>query len=207
MYFILCDADVQLSRRFAGCPGGVWFSIFCDFCKPSAIPFTRSLHARLLILAHLMTSWISRVSPVSTCILRRASSFPLILVIVTALVPSSSRRFYISLFVLLGLMYSFRQIISPLGSRTSCCFGRLCLHLFSQVSVTANVGPERFLTTWSTFFIVYRQFAALPIPWRSSNFTPFNFPSPLCRFEVEDWYSGNGSRLKELLPGSARMQN
>jgi len=66
-----CDVDVQLSQqRFGrhpgdlGASGSPFLAIFTG--QLPFILFIWSLHARLLILAHLMTLWISRMSS-SSC--------------------------------------------------------------------------------------------------------------------------------------------
>jgi len=65
-----CNVDVQLSHQhFTGHPGGPGmpgFSSFMIFAsRLSSILFTWTLHVFLLILAHLLTSWILRISRMS----------------------------------------------------------------------------------------------------------------------------------------------
>jgi len=56
------DVDVQFSHRhFGGCPNGLRFSIFCDFCKAVITHSVYMISSCLLILVHLMTSRISQM--------------------------------------------------------------------------------------------------------------------------------------------------
>jgi len=75
MYFIQCACSpVTLMSNFrtnvleaVQVVGRCLVSLFCFFAsRLSSIPFTRSLHAHLLILVHLMTSWISQMLPTSS---------------------------------------------------------------------------------------------------------------------------------------------